>query len=251
MIPLPILLAALLALLGLAGARYFRVIKHAHQSGKHNATPDQWRAMLTGLAKYHQVITLTECSQRRDVIAAWAEANHWHLHHPEQPGGAECAILSRRPISHGRIRRLTRLTLKSARKAPITSVIARTFGIRFDVLHTPAHTHGLRAAGKTSWPTKVYHSMLDGLRRILPAKPRTVVGDWNLPINEAAIRALLELPGLTFAVPPKPTHGDRTIDGAQTNLTVVHVETLERFPGFDHAPVSIWYRVQLRHKAAA
>src|SRR5690348_11249940 len=87
------------------------------------------------------VITLTETSS--DVAAAaveeWATAADWHLWHPEGNGADECAILSRRPITRKRARRLTTLTLRTARRAPIHAVSGRTHGVKVTVWHSPAH----------------------------------------------------------------------------------------------------------------
>lgn len=232
--------AVVLAVLGLVllvGRPRVR-IHHIHQSGFAHATAHQWLAMLDHHGPLADVITLTETAgdTARQALTEWVKRNEgWHLFHPAGVGPGQCAILSRSPIVYARAQQLTRLRLKSARKALIHAVIANTFGIRWDVSHLPAHNGGLRRG----WPTKVYLSALLTLGR-LTHDWRVVVADWNADPRRRRIRKLITIPGLRWAVGKRQhgTHGNRVIDGVQTNLRVIgHSRTLPKIDGFDHAAV--------------
>lgn len=211
------------------------------QSGWAHATAAQWDHMLSVHGEYADVILLTECAHRHEVLADWAAKHDWHLHHPESDGASECAILSRRKIKRRRARRLTRLTLRTARKAPIYSVSGTTFGIRFRVWHSPAHNGGLSHVGKFAWPTKVYLSALAGFH-FGKFRRQVVAGDWNLDLLRQTVRRVLRLPGLRWAISldQQGTHGDRLIDGMQTNVAVAKEPvTLKPIPAFDHRAVLV------------
>jgi hypothetical protein len=176
-------------------------------------------------------------------MRVWAKRNGWHLWHPNRRGRNECAILSRRPLDHRRAFRLTGLTLKAGRTAPLYLVAAHIKGGPWiGAWHTPAHNGGLR---RGLWPTRVYMSALTGLRA---ARMRmhgggvALAADWNLDLRRCDVRAQLAkpYPHMQWGWTPgqKNTEGGRVIDGVLTNLPILEPSTtLPAQPGFDHRPV--------------
>ena len=148
-------------------------LRHVHTSGRFDATPSQ---LANALNTYvgegpggfgADVITLTEVSpnQYDQPLRAWAGRHGFELHHPTLRGRDECAVLSRRPIEKRKAWRLTDLTLKVGRTAPLYLVAVKLRdGPWFAVWHTPAHNMGLSTFGKAAVPTRVYRSALTGLR---------------------------------------------------------------------------------------
>jgi endonuclease/exonuclease/phosphatase (EEP) superfamily protein YafD len=218
-----------------------------HASGKASkpaATGEQMTAALDAYAPQADVITLTEVAgaEMRTTLVAWAKANGWHLYHPPLLGQRECAILSRRPFTAARAHRLTDLTLKTGRTAPLYLVSAHIKGTPWvGVWHSPAHNEGLKPG---LWPTRVYRSALVGLRaarmKMRHGGGVVICGDWNL--RPALLERVSPLKRLKWAgeVGQKPTEGGRVIDGVLTNLDVVTpAVTLPRQPGFDHRAVRV------------
>lgn len=220
-------------------------IRHVHASGRFDATNQQ---LVTALSAYEQsadVITITEVAPDKyaDVLEQWAVSRGWHLYHPQGRGKDECAILSRRHFERRATHRLTDLTLRSGRTAPIYLITARVHdGPWFGVWHSPAHNGGLR---RQLWPTRVYLSALQGLRaarQTMHGGGVVLAADWNLDLRRPVIYAQLAkpYPHMRFGVghAQAPTEGGRVIDGVLTNLSIVHrTRTLPKQPGFDHAAV--------------
>lgn len=227
-------------------------LRVTHLSGKWSATPGELRAALNAIVDEHgaDVITLTEV-QPEDLgraIREWCAGHGWHLQHPKVKGAAECAILSRLPLVARRRRQLTKLGLRIGRKDPTFLVSAHVVGWGwFSVLHTPAHTGGLRRFGRYRWPTRVYYSILETLA-IVQLRMRmhwTVLMDANLDLRRPVIRSLFGrvFPGLQVINPidQQITEGGRVIDGGVTNLRVLSCVTGSRLDGFDHRPVHMTF----------
>jgi hypothetical protein len=229
-------------------------VRHVHASGRFTATPAQLAAALDVFAATDaggvaaDVITLTEVSPNRyDLpLAEWAELNGFDLHHPKLRGRDECAVLSRLPIDRRKAWRLTDLTLKVGRTAPLYLVAAQLHdGPWFAVWHSPAHNAGLSTVGKAELPTRVYRSALTGLRAARLKMHRggvVLAADWNLDLRRPEIVAQLgkPYPRMHFGVDvdEAPTEGGRVIDGVLTNLPIVESSvTLPAQPGFDHKGV--------------
>ena len=92
-------LAVLLLTGDSAARRLVPTLTVVDASGRFTATAKQ---LVAALRKYDaagaDVITWTEVGllQHQLVLAAWAEKHHWTLYQPkDQPGMAECAILTR------------------------------------------------------------------------------------------------------------------------------------------------------------
>jgi hypothetical protein len=218
-----------------------------HASGKASkpaATSAQMTAALNTYAADADVITLTEVAgiQMIAALVTWAAANKWHLYHPPNKGQRECAILSRKPLTAVKAHRLTDLTLKTGRTAPLYLVSAHVKGGPWvGVWHSPAHNDGLKPG---LWATRVYLSALAGLRAarmtMRHAGGVVLAGDWNL--RPALLERVSPLKRLRWAgtADQKPTEGGRVIDGALTNLSVVTpAVTLPAQPGFDHKAVRV------------
>lgn len=223
-------------------------VRLIHASGRFTATVDQLIAALDVYAAQADVITVTEVSParfHRSGLLRWADQNGWHVHHTTGAGENECAILSRWPLARRKTFRLTPLTLKTGRTAPIYLVAARIKdGPWIGVWHTPAHNDGLRPG---LWPTRVYQTALTGLRQ---ARMRmhgggvAIAADWNLDLRRPSVRAHLArpYPRMRWALTrhQTPTQGGRVIDGVLTNRQVIDpATTLPPEPGFDHRAVSV------------
>lgn len=225
----------------MARSKKTRLFRHVHQSGKSGkvfATKAEWKAMLDTHSvvggQQIDLITLTETSSALagEAVHEWATENKWHIYRPTGYGPDEITLLSRTPLSRRRARRLTRLTLRSARKAPIYDVSAVVCGVRWHNWHSPAHNEGLAP----NWPTKVYLSALRTLR-LVGKGLHAYTGDWNVDLGNPKMRQRLRLPGMRWAVGPnqKGTLGKRIIDGVQTNVPIVRYSvTLPACKGFDH-----------------
>ncbi len=229
-------------------------LRHVHTSGRFDATPSQ---LANALNTYvgegpggfgADVITLTEVSpnQYDQPLRAWAGRHGFELHHPTLRGRDECAVLSRRPIEKRKAWRLTDLTLKVGRTAPLYLVAVKLRdGPWFAVWHTPAHNMGLSTFGKAAVPTRVYRSALTGLRhsRLKMHHGGVVLAaDWNLDLRRPEI--LLQLarpyPFMHFGIGAHedPTEGGRVIDGILTDLPIMEkTMTLPAQSGFDHRSV--------------
>lgn len=225
-------------------------MRHVHASGKAShpaATETQLRhALTTYLHDYDaDVITLTEMGRSGPALLQWANAHDVHLHHPHGSGRAECAIVSRTPFLSKRVKRLSPLTLRTARSAPLYAVTGRVQGGPwFSVTHTPAHTHGLNPWGPTAWATRVYISALHGWRvaRLRRHGGVVLAADWNLDLRRVKVRRRLgrPFPGMKWGWHPGQgsTEGGRVIDGVLTDLRIVTPSrTLPAQPGFDHRAV--------------
>jgi hypothetical protein len=229
-------------------------LRHVHTSGRFTATTEQLTAALdfyagiTSGGEDADVITLTEVSPDKydAALIEWSEQHGWALHHPTIRGRDECAVLSRRPLDRRKAWRLTDLTLKSGRTAPIYLVAAHLQdGPWFGVWHSPAHNMGLSHTGKAAFPTRVYLSALTGLRAArlkMHSGGVVLAADWNLDLRRPDIAARLAkpYPHMKFAVDAHqiPTDGGRVIDGVLTNLPIEATgSTLDAQPGFDHKSV--------------
>lgn len=222
----------------------------AHQSGHWTCTPAELIEALHVLMFGHgaDLVTITEVSppKFRRVLRAWAKRHGLYLYHPGHAGANECAILSSHPITKVRQRQLTRLRLRIGRTAPTYLVSAHVQGWGwFSVLHTPAHTEGLRDTGKSAWFTRVYLSIVDTLQvvRLQTRRRWTILGDWNGELRSGRFRLLLErtFPRLHLLNPrtQRPTLENRVIDGGMTSLRTVDPFATIRTPlkGLDHHAV--------------
>jgi hypothetical protein len=236
----------------MAGRAVSTNVRHVHASGKSSrprVTPAELAAALTYFATDPKVcadvITMTEASPYGGVIEKWAQMSGWYSYHPIGAGRSECAILSRAPFAATRSTRLTPLTLRSARKAPLYATSAQVdAGPWFSVTHTPAHNGGLDPTGKTAWPTRVYLSVAAGwhvARLRMKGHGVVLAADWNLDLARPKVRAQLArpYPHMTWGWHPgqAPTEGGRVIDGILTTLPHGPSTTLPAQPGFDHRPV--------------
>lgn len=222
---------------------------HVLQAGRFTASVEEFLAMLD----FHlnntlfMVLVVTEVSpgKYRKPAKAWAKRNKVHIYHPKGAGADECMIVSRQRIHFRRAVRVTKLRLKFGRTAPTFLILGRIFGWgTFGILHTPAHTGGLREDGKYAWPTKVYRSVREGIHiALMKIRKMTLSMDANLDMRLDKNRELWEatLPGLTIAAPKDqhPTEGGRVIDVSMTNLLILTPsKTLRTLRGFDHRAVA-------------
>jgi hypothetical protein len=203
-------------------------LRDVHFSTKFLASVAQLDSALDFLVCVADRIRLTEVSPHRfgPGLIAWADKHDFYLYHPTEPGANECAILSRYPITAKAAYKATRLGLKIGRKQPTWVVAARTKGWGWaPVLHTPAHTGGLRTTGRFAWATKVYRSVMHGIGRIQVklGRRQTWSMDANLDVTRDKNRQVIEkaLPGMTVCAPKnqEPTEGGRVIDIHATNIT--------------------------------
>ena len=222
-------------------------MRHVHASGRFDATPAELTKALDfyALVEKADVITLTEVAPKPlgAAILAWAKSNGWFFWHPGGRGPSECAILSRHRFDKRTAFRLSDITLKTGRTAPLYLTAAHIKGGPWiGVWHTPAHNGGLKPS---LWATRVYRAALVGLRQ---ARMRmrgggvVLAADWNLDLRRSMIRAQLAKPYPAFrwalSVGQKPTLGGRVIDGVLTNLPVIRsAKTLPPQDGFDHRAV--------------
>lgn len=226
-------------------------IVHIAQSGHWNMDIEE---LLGALDHYFNVLEVdiveyTEVSppKFRKPLVRWCKKHHLYLHHPRGRGRGECMTVSRLPVdrvrSHARL--LSKMRLNIGRTAPTYLKVTAIPGWgKFRFVHTPAHTGGLRRYGVFRWPTRVYLSVMSGLRRIMDSTKgyNTAGGDENLDLDRPDVQALLgkNMPGLTYAGSPdqKPDIGNRLITGIWTNLTIVRPSrTLMKQPGHDHGGV--------------
>lgn len=225
-----------------------------HQSGFAHADYDQWTAMLKRNAVIdrhptHVMLTTESAShEARSAIADFCRKAGLDYYHPEGAGPGQCALMAREEITREKVERLTDLTLKSARKAPINAVRGYVYDSYWDVWHSPAHNDRL----SPGWPTKVYFSSMAGLEA-MGGSTRAVFADWNAPLDAPHIQRELLLPGMKWAVGHHQhgTHGKHLIDGGQVskNIEILHrSRTLREIPGapdFDHRGIQtvlrIWY----------
>lgn len=225
-------------------------MRHVHASGKSShpaATETQLTNALTlYLHEYNaDVITLTEVGRMGAALIRWANSHDVYLHHPHGWGRSECAVLSRTPILSKRVDRLSPLTLRTARSAPLYAVTGLTGGLWVSVTHTPAHTHGLNPWGPTAWATRVYASALHGwrvARRRMRGGRVLLAADWNLDLSQRKVRRRLDrpFPGMRWGwhADQAATLGGRVIDGVLTTLRIATPSrTLPAQPGFDHRAV--------------
>ena len=230
-------------------------LRHVHTSGRFTASPAQlagaldiYSGPLSAGGFGADVITLTEVSPDRydEPLAGWADRHGFSLHHPTMRGRDECAVLSRRPMDKRKAWRLTDLTLKVGRTAPLYLVAVKLQeGPWFAVWHTPAHNGGLSTMGKAAFPTRVYRSALTGLhhaRMKMHGGGVVLAADWNLDLrrHDIALQLAKPYPFMHFGVEADeaPTEGGRGIDGVLTNLPIVEKSvTLPAQPGFDHRSV--------------
>lgn len=223
-------------------------MKHVHASGKSShpsATSNQLaRALTTYFLDYRaDVITLTEMSRMDLALRNWAVQYGCKVYHPTGWGKSECAILSRAPLKSQHTSRLSSLTLRTARVAPLYAVAAQLQdGPWFSVTHLPAHTGGL---DPREWSTRVYISALSGwhtARLQMRGGGVVMAADWNLALELAKNRKLLArpYPGMSWGWHPQQesTQGGRVIDGVLTNRPIKSPSrTLPVQPGFDHRAV--------------
>lgn len=229
-------------------------LRHVHSSGRFTATTEQLTHALDVYAGITEggndadVITLTEVSPDKynAALVNWSNEHGWALHHPTIRGRDECAVLSRHPMDRRKAWRLTDLTLKVGRTAPLYLVAAHLQdGPWFAVWHSPAHNNALSHKGKAAFPTRVYFSALTGLHAARLKMHRggvVLAADWNLDLTRPEMAGLLAkpYPHMKFALDAHqdPTEGGRVIDGVLTNLPVVATaKTLDPQPGFDHRSV--------------
>lgn len=235
-------------------------IRDCHQSGKFSVDVDVLLERLDHLvALGYEIIRLTEVSSPkfRKPLEAWAKANNFHIYHPRRSGANECAILAKNKISRRFSWQATKFALKVGRKAPTWVVSCRVDGAgQCFVLHTPAHNDGLK---KGLWPTRVYYSIIDSIKRRIKFKRETWSADFNVDLRRDNFKGEIEhnwFRGLTLAVSKnqKPTEGGRVIDGFATTDEVVQSGVTETaIPGgqkhLDHLPVGIKRRRKIREAA--
>lgn len=226
-------------------------LTHVAQSGHWDMTVGE---LLDALGYYFNVleadvVEYTEVSppKFRKPLRKWCKKNHLYRHHPRGRGRGECMTVSRIPIgrlaSHARL--LSKLRLKVGRTAPTYLKVTAIKGWgKFRFVHTPAHTGGLKKFGGFAWPTRVYMSVMSGLRRFMDNTHgyNTAGGDVNLDLGLQRNLELLgqNMPGLKYAGRhgQKGDLGNRLITGVWTNLTIVsRSQTLDKQPGHDHGGV--------------
>lgn len=222
-----------------------RRLRHVHASGRFTASKTQVIARLDYFLSADvraDVITLTEVSPDKydQALIKWAKDNGWHLYHETVNGKDECAILSRFEFDKTETFRLTDLTLKVGRTAPLYLVTARIKGGPWvGVWHSPAHNGGLNP---NLYPTKVYIDSLDGIedaRHQMHGGDGVILcGDWNVALDRPEIRAQLAkpYPRMKWIVPDANTNGGRPIDGDLSNRKG-KATVLDQQDGFDHKPV--------------
>lgn len=220
-----------------------RRLRHVHLSGRFTAKVAELLAALDSFRvdRRADVITLTEVSPDKydKALIQWAEDNGWHVYHETINGKDECAILSRYEFDRTETFRLTDLTLKVGRTAPLYLVAARLKdGPWFGVWHSPAHNGGL---APHLWPTHVYIDSLDGLkdaRHHMHGGGVILCGDWNVDLDRADMRNQLAkpYPRMKWIVTDRNTNGPRKIDGDLSNRHG-DATTLDAPEGFDHNPV--------------
>lgn len=236
---------------------------HAHVSGFHGASRDQWHTLMESLANRSSVIGATEC--RGDVAPF-----NWAQFRPKGMSGAECSILYDRDrwqqilpaFEHRGGIRLTDRTFYTGQGHERPGVVAtwnlltRTTVDKDDewtllavVAHFPASVQAGDRFTRKARRVAAWVDALRGLRREVRRLDRelqpdeiTVSCDWNVDLTRrhwrAVITAGLRGTGLRLVPPDEGTHGRRAIDAHATTLRrqAVHV-LLNTYPGFDHRPV--------------
>jgi hypothetical protein len=238
----------------------------AHMSGVRTAESD-WRHALAELeAEGADVITVTEAQSpaARNALERFAKTRGWILaHHHGKPGMGECAILARADtfaLRYSTAIRLTDLTLRTNRQAPLYAVVMklvhRATGetLWFSTAHLPAHLEGSRNF-RPVWASKVHRSAVAGWKAGLIDlgidRNLTLTMDSNVNIKRAWVRlwARRSFPSLRSAwrhpFPGTGTFKARVIDLCLTSLPVVKRARLVDgqplpgrrampYPGFDH-----------------
>lgn len=232
-------------------------LRHIQMSGRFDATRAEiFHALDFYLQFMPDVITITEVSELRVVLAAWAKINDWQVWHPKGYGPSENAILVRPglKLSRKRARRLTKRILSGHRKAPLYATLGDVSRpkikgkFRIAVTHTPAHVTGpggLRPGNDS----KAYRAVLRTLNKIGlkvgQHTRRVFAADWNLDFGLEWVQELYAISFGRDTVPVwttsnsdgHPTHdGGRTIDGVITDAEIVRdPRVLPGQPGLDHA----------------
>jgi hypothetical protein len=238
----------------------------AHMSGV-KTTEAHWFNALAELAdEGAQVITLTEAQSipARAAIGRFAKTRGWIVvHRHDKRGMGECAILARADtfsLRYSTAIRLTDLTLRTNRQAPLYAVVAalvhRATGetLWFSTAHLPAHLEGSRWF-KPVWASKVHRSAVAGWKAGLidlgVDRNLTLTMDSNVNFKRAWVRAWARrsFPSLRSAwrhpFPGSGTFHARVIDLCLTSLPVVKRARLVDgqplpgrrampYPGFDH-----------------
>lgn len=235
-------------------------MRHAHVSGYHSASREEWHTLMADLARTTSVIAATEC--RGDVAPF-----NWRQYRPKDMAGAECSIIYDRDrwqqvlpaFDHRGGLRLTDRTFYTGQGAERPGVVAtwallerqsaEPWTLLPIVAHFPASVQaGDRFSRKVRRVT-AWTGALRGLRREVRRLDRevrpdeiTVSCDFNVDVTRRRWRAVinhgLRGTGLRLVPPGEPTHGQRAIDAFATTMHRQTVHVLGKFPGFDHRPVA-------------
>lgn len=237
-------------------------LTHVRISGEASASDAAWFSALNQWARGADVVDLSECGSKRKPLAEWAFRNNFVLVHSRERGQSENAVLVANHF--GRVvdvrqRRLTRLRLRSARKAPLFALKVQIQALDNNArvwdtcTHLPAHSEGRRGL-KPGWSSKVYRAAALGWSETrFRGGNRIISADWNLDHRKRWVRAYLNrlFPGTRPGwdldnLPKRGTIGPRRlIDGPRSNLPIVrHSEILASVPGFKHRGVRTVYRLE-------
>lgn len=240
----------------------------AHMSGVKTVEPHWYNALAELADEGAHVIALTEAQSipARAAIGRFAKTHNFLVaHRHDKRGMGECAILADARVftlRYSTAIRLTDLTLKTNRQAPLYAAVMkldhRATGetLWFSTAHLPAHLEGSRWF-KPVWASKVHRSAVAGWKAGLVDlgidRNLTLTMDSNVNYKRAWVRlwARRSFPSLRSAwrhpFPGSGTFKARVIDLCLTSLPVVKRARLVDgvplpgrrpvpYPGFDHVP---------------
>lgn len=214
------------------------IIRTAHQSGRFDATSTEQAAMLEQLVRTSSVAVVTEAAALEGLPDSWLATGHETrvLYHVPNWRLVDrgTIVIPTPPWTRGTTRKASvelEWAALHSREDPAT-VLLRGGG------HLPAHLfHRAQRAANAAALRGLASALAPVIEQTNPDEV-TLSFDFNRPLTIASQAKLVEGAvselGLHLVVPPKATHGLRTIDGFLTTSALVDVDMLRRMPGYDH-----------------
>lgn len=212
------------------------IIRTAHQSGRFDATSTEQAAMLEQLVRTSSVAVVTEAG-KVERPEQWSFVGGetkvlWHARHWERTTHGTIVIPTPPWKRGGAPQENVKIEWAGLADHATGLVLLRGGG------HFPAHLFKPSQRKANAAALRGLASALAPIIEQTNPDEVTLSFDFNRPLTIASQAKLVEGAvselGLHLVVPPKATHGLRTIDGFLTTSALVDGDMLRRMPGFDH-----------------